>query len=133
MKQEYSKTLLDHVRNPRNAGSIEKPTAVVTIKNNVCGDVIRLYAALEGEKIREIRFRTYGCPPAIACASLVTEKLTGRPYREAATISARDLIDWVGGLPHSKLHAAEMAHEAVQKLYEELHKTVSAAAKCSHS
>src|SRR5277367_1068439 len=71
----YSKILLDHFQHPRNAGELPGATASVEVSNPVCGDVLRIAVVLENGAIRESRFLCRGCTAAIACASLLTEKI----------------------------------------------------------
>src|SRR5712692_5650944 len=40
----YSEKLLDHFKNPRNAGELPPPATTVEVSNPVCGDILRLSA-----------------------------------------------------------------------------------------
>ncbi len=71
----FNDAVLDHFRNPRNAGDLPDATATVEVTNPVCGDVLRLSARLEGGRIAEARFKTQGCVAAIASSSVLTELL----------------------------------------------------------
>src|ERR1700739_2091407 len=73
----FSRELLEHFQNPRNAGELNDATATVEVSNPVCGDVLRLSARMENGRIAEARFLCRGCTTSIACASRLTELLTG--------------------------------------------------------
>jgi nitrogen fixation NifU-like protein len=109
----FSDAVLDHFQNPRNAGELPGATAKVEVSNPVCGDVLQLAVHLEGETIVEARFLCRGCTTAIACASLLTEKLRDRTLAEACSLTAQFLSQLLGGLPPATFHGAELAADAV--------------------
>ena len=112
----YSEAILDHFQNPRNAGTLDSATAVISVENPVCGDILELSARIEAGRIIEARFRTRGCVTAVACSSLLTELLRGKTPAEAGTIAPDQLSNALGGLPPATFHAAQLARDAVQAL-----------------
>ena len=62
----FNEAVLDHFRNPRNAGDLPGATATVEVTNPVCGDVLRLAVRMEAGRIVAARFKTQGCVAAIA-------------------------------------------------------------------
>lgn len=112
----FTEAVLDHFRNPRNAGELRDATAAVEVTNPVCGDILRLAARFESGRIAEARFLCRGCTTAIACGSLLTEQLRGRTPVEARGITAESLSSALGGLPSATLHGAQLAVEAVAAL-----------------
>ena len=116
----FTEAVLDHFRNPRNAGELRDATAVVEVTNPVCGDVLRLFARFESGRIAEARFLCRGCTTSIACASLLTEELRGRTPAEARGITAESLSLALGGLPPATFHGAQLAAEAVAALLQQL-------------
>jgi nitrogen fixation protein NifU and related proteins len=113
----FSDAVLDHFRSPRNAGELNDATVSVEVSNPVCGDVLRLATRIEHGQITEARFLCQGCATAIACASLLTEELRGKPIFEARRIDAQYLSDALGGLPAATRHAADLATEALRELF----------------
>jgi nitrogen fixation protein NifU and related proteins len=109
----YSAQVLDHFQNPRNAGKVSDPDAVVTVENPGCGDVLQLSLKIENQRIVEVRFKAKGCVPAMACGSLLTEMLHGRTLAEAHKISREQLLAASGGLPDTSLHASHLAMETL--------------------
>ena len=75
----YSETLIDHFRNPRNAGMMLDPDAVGEETFAACGDLARFYLRVVDGRVADVRFQTYGCGPTIAASSAGTELATGRP------------------------------------------------------
>ena len=111
----YNETVLDHFRNPRNAGELSDANAVGEDRNPVCGDHMRLMLRIDDGVITRARFLTRGCGAAIATSSVATEILTGRPLAEARGLTREDFVAAVGGLPKSKIHCSVLAARALQK------------------
>ena len=116
----FSDAVLDHFRNPRNAGELPGATAAVEVANPVCGDILKLFARFENGRIAEARFLCRGCTTAIACASILTEQLRGRTSAEARAITADFLSQSLGGLPPATFHGAQLAADAVNALLQKL-------------
>ncbi|MGA2201717.1 MAG: iron-sulfur cluster assembly scaffold protein [Terriglobales bacterium] len=116
----FSKAVLDHFRNPRNAGDLAGATAIVEVSNPACGDVLRLAARVENGRILETRFLCRGCATSIACASFLTEQVSGRTLAEAQSLTQNTLSEALGGLPAATLHGAQLATEALAALLSKL-------------
>jgi nitrogen fixation NifU-like protein len=112
----FSTAVLDHFQNPRNVGELPNATASVKVTNPVCGDILHLSACVEDQRIVEARFLCQGCATAIACASCLAEKLTGKTIREARAITAEGLSAQLGDLPPATMHAAQLATDALASL-----------------
>ena len=111
----YNDTVLDHFRNPRNAGELADANAVGEDRNPVCGDHMRLMLRIEDDAIADARFQTRGCGAAIATSSMATVVLKGMPLSEAARLTRKDFVDAVGGLPKSKIHCSVLAAGALKR------------------
>jgi nitrogen fixation protein NifU and related proteins len=116
----FSEAVLDHFRNPRNAGELACATAVVEVTNPVCGDILKLFARFESGRIVEARFLCRGCTTAIACASFLTEQLRAVTLAEARAITADSLSSALGGLPRATFHGAQLAADALAALLQKL-------------
>ncbi|MGB6874450.1 MAG: iron-sulfur cluster assembly scaffold protein [Candidatus Acidiferrales bacterium] len=116
----YSAAVLDHFKNPRNAGDLPDATAVVEVTNPVCGDILRLAVRVDAGAIVEARFQAQGCVTALACASMLTELLAGKSLDEASRITAAQISDGLGGLPQATFHGAQLASDAVAALLAKL-------------
>lgn len=116
-----NKILQDHFENPRNVGILEHPDAVGTAENPVCGDRIQLMLHIKEGHIQEARFKTFGCPAAIACSSVLMELILQKSLQEASNISAEMVAQHLGGLPSIQYHCAHLVREALQKAIRLLH------------
>ena len=114
----YNETIMDHFRNPRNAGEMKDPDGVGTVGNPACGDIMTIYIRVKDDVIADIRFKTFGCGAAIASSSYTTELVKGKTLEEAAKFSRQDVSDGLGGLPPIKMHCSNLAldalHEAIK-------------------
>lgn len=116
----FSEAVLDHFRNPRNAGELPEADASVEVTNPVCGDILRLAVRVKDGRIDDVRFLCRGCTTAIASASLLTEQLRGRTATEASAITAESLSEALGGLPTTTFHGAQLAADARQAITQKL-------------
>jgi nitrogen fixation NifU-like protein len=110
----YNKTVMDHFRNPRNVGIIEDADGVGEVGNPLCGDMMTIYLDIEDEKIKDIKFQTFGCGSAIAVSSMLTELAKGKTIAEAKKITNKDVADALEGLPKNKLHCSNLGADALQ-------------------
>ncbi len=110
----YSPIIIDHFKNPRNIGEMDNPDAVGESKNPACGDTMRLFIKVKDSIIIEAKFLTFGCSAAIASSSITTEMIKGKSIDEASSITDKMVLEALGGLPPSKIHASHLAEKAVK-------------------
>lgn len=114
MMGPYSEKVMDHFMNPRNMGDIKDADAVGTVGNPACGDVMRLYIKVEGDKIAEAKFKTFGCGAAIATSSMATEMIKDKTLEEASKVTNETVAEALDGLPANKMHCSVLAQEAIE-------------------
>lgn len=112
----YSDLLLDHFQNPRNVGDLEPPAVTVEVSNPACGDILRLSARFESDRVAEARYRTRGCTASIAAGSALTEWMTGKSRPALRDLRAADIEQAVGGLQPESRHAAVLCVDGVKAL-----------------
>jgi nitrogen fixation NifU-like protein len=116
----FSEAVLDHFRNPRNAGELANADAAVEVSNPVCGDVLQLAARVTEGRIAEARFLCRGCTTSIACASFLTEQMLGKTPAESRALTTESLSVDLGGLPAATFHGAQLAIDALRALLQKL-------------
>src|SRR2546430_3890475 len=104
----YSETFKDHLANPRNAGELSDANAIAEETNPVCGDRLRLSLRIREGRIDAARFLAYGCPPTLACGSVLAEMLEGMSIDVARRLRREQIVSRVGGLSSQKQHAAAL-------------------------
>ena len=114
----YSEKLLEHFKNPRNVGTLNKDDKNVgtgLVGAPECGDVMRLQISVDeaSGKITDAKFKTFGCGSAIASSSLATEWLKGKSVDEAMTIDNMDIVEELA-LPPVKIHCSVLAEDAIK-------------------
>ena len=112
--ETYSEIVKDHFANPRNAGEMENPDGVGVRTNPVCGDTMQLMIRVADGRIAESRWKTVGCPAAIATSSIATELIKGRTLNDVGSLTKEQIADAAGGLPASKLHCSVLAADALR-------------------
>ena len=106
---QYSPALIDHFRNPRNAGIMRNPDGVGEGEYKDCMDLVRFHLRVRDGKVTEARFQAYGCGPTIAAASAATEVATGYALEALLDVEAALIEAAIGGLPEPRRHAADVA------------------------
>ena len=113
----YSEKLLDHFKNPRNVGTLDKSQKNVgtgLVGAPECGDVMRLQISVSDEGvIEEAKFKTFGCGSAIASSSLATEWLKGKSIDDAMSIDNMAIVEELA-LPPVKIHCSVLAEDAIK-------------------
>jgi nitrogen fixation NifU-like protein len=114
----YSNKVLEHFKNPRNVGTMDKSKKNVgtgLVGAPECGDVMRLQIEVDNETgvIRDAKFKTFGCGSAIASSSLATEWLKGKSLDEAMKIDNMEIVEELA-LPPVKIHCSVLAEDAIK-------------------
>jgi nitrogen fixation protein NifU and related proteins len=113
----YSNKVIDHFKNPRNMGSMDKNDPQVgtgIVGAPECGDVMKLQLKINDDMvIEDARFKTFGCGSAIASSSLATEWVKGKTITEALQIKNTDIVNELS-LPPVKIHCSVLAEDALK-------------------
>ncbi len=115
MTLNYSKEVMKHFMHPKNMGMIKKADGIGKVGNPICGDIMWVYIKVDkNEKIKDIKFKTFGCAAAIAVSSMMTVIAKGKKIDDAEKITIKDIAKSLHGLPPLKVHCSDMAIEALK-------------------
>jgi len=115
MDDMYRDYILDHFKNPRNYGEIEKPDISYSDSNPLCGDEIRIDMKLEDRMISDIKFTGKGCAISTASASILTETIMGSSLDEVKKLGRKEMLELLGiPLTPVRVKCALLALKAVK-------------------
>jgi nitrogen fixation NifU-like protein len=89
LRELYQAVILDHYRKPRNFGRPQGANREAEGVNPLCGDRVRVYARVDGERVAEVGFEGAGCAISTASASLMTQAVKGRSREEVKDLFER--------------------------------------------
>ena len=117
----YPEPVLEHFFAPRNAYRMQAPDVVGRAGTPGRGNFMLLYLRLDGARVLEASYQTYGCCPAIAAGSLLVEQLADADLAEARARWTEPAINAaLGGLPRHKRHCSRLAAEALEHAFTQL-------------
>jgi nitrogen fixation NifU-like protein len=111
----YNEIVIEHFTNPRNVGELENPDGEAVVGDPTCGDQMKVHIRVDSNIIVDIKFKSYGCPGAIATSSMVTELAKAKSTDEALMITDDDVVLSVGGIPERKKHCSLLGIKALQE------------------
>jgi NifU-like protein involved in Fe-S cluster formation len=119
----YTKQVRDHFFKPQNL-LWDKPADARfdgegVVGSPACGDVMRVWINIDKKKdrIKEFKWRTFGCASAIAATSILSVMITekgGMKIEKALKIRPQDIMLRLGGLPDRKIHCSVLGDKALR-------------------
>ena len=87
LKQLYQDIILEHGKSPRNLGKCEGYSHTAKGYNPLCGDKVHVYLKIDTEKkVENLTFEGDGCAISLASASIMTELVKGKSFKETKEI-----------------------------------------------
>jgi nitrogen fixation protein NifU and related proteins len=115
----YSEQVRAHYANPRNAGFISDFSGKAIVRSSVDSDTVLITLRIENDVIQDVKFKCMGCAVAIACSSVATEMVLGKPVDQAYQITKQGVAEMLGGIPDYKMQCSNLAPEAIRKAIED--------------
>lgn len=88
--------ILDHYKNPRCHGTLERPDARVQDANPLCGDRLSMDFRFAEGRVAQVRFTGTGCSISLASASLLCEAIEGKTLEEVKAFTREDVLELLG-------------------------------------
>ena len=96
MDDMYRDYILDHYKNPRNSGELERATNSYSDSNPLCGDELTMSLRIDDGKVADVRFKGKGCAISQASASILTEEIKGKSLDEIKAIDRDHILQNLG-------------------------------------
>ena len=120
----YSEQVRAHYANPRNAGSVTDPSGKAIVKSTLDSDTVLITLRIEHGVIQDVKFKCMGCAVAIACSSMATEMVLGKPVDEAYRITEEAVANALGGIPEYKMRCSNLAPAAIRNAIDDWRRRV---------
>jgi nitrogen fixation NifU-like protein len=109
MEDFYKEYILDHYRNPRNFGELERCDRSAEDLNPLCGDKIRFELQIEDGRVTDVRFSGKGCAISQAAASMLSEEIKGERVEDVARMPLERVLENVGiGISPARMKCATL-------------------------
>jgi nitrogen fixation NifU-like protein len=126
----YSDTVMDYFTNPRNVLKVAEDqyeaNGIGMVGNPTCGDMMKIWIKVgDGEKISDLKWKTFGCASAIGSTSMMSEMVTengGMKVEDALKLKPQDIMDRLGGLPSIKIHCSVLGDKALRSAIHDYYK-----------
>ena len=105
----------DHLSYPRGRGHVPVGAHGGSAGGALCGDLVTISLAIDGDRIADAGFDAEGCGAMLAAASAVVELVRGATVLQTARIGTAAVAAGLGGLSVGKLHAADLASDALHR------------------
>ena len=105
----------DHLRHPRGRGRELAGAHDGAAGGAACHDLVRFSLAVDGDRVSAAGFEASGCGATIAAASAAVELVEGAGLLDAARVGSPRIAAELGGLSAGKLHAADLASDAMHR------------------
>jgi len=87
----YADVVMEHFRHPRNVGRLDDPDAVGVGGHPRRPPFMVMHFRLRDGVVAEVRYQTFGCVPAIAAGSALTEMIAGRTIDDCLALTEQDV------------------------------------------
>ncbi len=104
-----------HLTSPQGLGHTPGDGFTVTIAGGACCDEISFSVVIDSDRVSDAGFVANGCGAATAAGSAAVTLVRGAAVLDAARIGPKEIGAELGGLSPGKLHAAELASDALAR------------------
>lgn len=110
----YSEKVIEHFMCPQNVRSMPDADAEGSYGDPSCGDCLTIYLKVKNNCIEDISYLVFGCCASIATSSMTSILAKNKTLEEALSITEKDVIRELGGLPIIKLHCSTLGVSALR-------------------
>jgi nitrogen fixation protein NifU and related proteins len=117
MDNLYRDFILEHYRNPHNAGVLDPHDLEFADSNPTCGDEMRMTLRLDEtrQRVVDVAFAGRGCAISQASGSILTDELRGMTLDELRAIDPRSVLENLGvPIGPARLKCALLSYKVLQ-------------------
>jgi NifU-like protein involved in Fe-S cluster formation/bacterioferritin-associated ferredoxin len=116
----YTKDVKEHFFHPKNFLDDEAgygDAYMGMVGSPACGDAMKVWLRIENDRVKEFKWKTFGCASAIASTSMLSVMVTengGMTIGGALKLRPQDIMERLGGLPARKVHCSVLGDKALR-------------------
>lgn len=117
----YAENILDHYKNPRHEGKLERASVSAEGNNPLCGDKMKLSLLVSDGMIKDAVFSGEGCAISKASMDLLLDNVIGKSVEEASRIGTDDLLGMIGiEVSGTRMKCATLGYHAMKEALKDL-------------
>lgn len=115
---DYKEIIIDHYKNPRNQGELVGADKTINEANASCGDLIKIFVKMDGEKIADMKWQGVGCAISTAGASMLSEKVIGMNKEDLEKFGEKGVVEMLGGeINEGRMKCATLAYRGLLRVF----------------
>lgn len=109
----YGEKVIENYLRAENFGRIDVPDGYAKV-TGPCGDTMECFLIVEDGVVTDAGFLTDGCITTIASGNAAINLIKGKSIQKAQSITQKDIVEALGGLPPEDEHCALLAANTVR-------------------
>ena len=109
----YSQRIMEEFYNPQNYGVIKGASGVGKVVSDIGSEIIKIFIKVDGGKVVDAQFQTFGGVVAIATTSIATNLIIGKDIRELKKFTVQNILEIAGEVPENKMYVVQAVVNAV--------------------
>jgi nitrogen fixation NifU-like protein len=109
---------------PEHMGEIPGANGSAKITGR-CEDTVEIFINVRDGIILDISFLTDGCSSSVAAVNAACELVKGKSVHAALALKPETIVDFLGGLPDTDAHCANLAADTVRAAVRDYMSTVN--------
>lgn len=109
----YSKIIMEEFYNPQNYGVIKGASGVGKVVSDIGSEIIKIYISVQGDKIVDAQFQTFGGVLAIATSSIATRLMKDKKIGLITKVTPQHILEIIGEIPENKMYIVQAVVNAM--------------------
>ena len=109
----YSKIIMEVFYNPQNYGVIKGASGVGKVVSDIGSEIIKIYISVQGDKIVDAQFQTFGGVLAIATSSIATRLMKDKKIGLITKVTPQHILEIIGEIPENKMYIVQAVVNAM--------------------